>query len=1269
MPSIPERRFNIGIPSEYGNTIEVLNYNVSEKTGKLIPLPKLVKQNGLPVPEYSIDENYFKYTPHNSLVTFGESGLVRDLLVQTIRIFPVEFDPLTNTIKLYTKILFRINYSSQQQISSEAADEFIAEAVLNYQTAKNWKIESRKNSLDKIQTNSVLSSGKWVRFEAPEEGIYRITRSMLPSFGIDPNTVDPRTIKIYNNGGKMLPEKVVPPRPVDLIENTILIVGEDDGKFDENDYILFYGRGNHFWDYDTSAKKISRYFHLYSNENYYWITSGGEQGRRIQNKPGLNQASYYLQPSTKAFAAWEEDKINLGKTGRIFLGQDFTPSKNSNSFPPIKLDGRIESSPIRYRIRFINGSADPFTLQVTENTLQIHSQLLLGYGGSSYITGIEHTIETSFNGVLPENRSVAGMKITTTSITNAGYLDFYELYYEKELKAFNDFLLFFSKDTSAVLQYNLNGFSSTNIMVFDVSDFSEVKLISNPIMHSGGEYRFQIQESENKISKYIGIANNNFKSPSNPVEVPNSNLRGITDGAKFIIITHKNFKDAAIRLKNYRQNESKVTLSTIVVDVDEIFNEFGGGLRDVTAMRDFIKYAYDTWTIKPQYVLLFGVGTYDFKNVEGYGTNFIPTWQTEEYLILASINRGSFTSDDFFVKVSGDDPMVDLAIGRITAQSAAEANTAVDKIIYYEQESDMGVWRNLITLVSDDGVTSQTQFEGAEHTRPNENLANSIIPKSFDFNKIYLAAYPVELTSAGRRKPAVNRAIIDAFNNGTLVMNFIGHGSPELWTHEVVYEKSVTVPQLKNNRYLFLTAATCDFGYFDIPNFQSANDVMLLKKDGGTIASFTSSRLVYSTQNQLLMYQFFADLFNTPRDTLNLSIPIGKASFLTKQSFYSVNDQKYFIFGDPTLRLLIPQYTASIDSINGQYVTVGSAGGNSSSDIQLQALSTVRINGVIKDTDNNVWEDFSGEGILAVFDSERTVLLTEINNYPMTIQGGVIFRGRISVINGKFNADFVVPKDISYENKNGKIIIYFFNQESDGLGFTSNIIIGGTDSTAVDDGKGPEIEIYFDDASFENAYLVAPNTTLIAKLYDQTGLNTTGTGIGHKLEGLMNDQINNPIDFTNYFIGDMDAGGKSGRIEYKFNRLEERDHKIEIKAWDVFNNFSKETAYFTVVSGDDLVIRDIYNYPNPFSNSTTFTFQQNLNRVIDVQIKIYTVAGRLIKEIEKNSISDKFVKIDWDGRDADGNQIANGAYLYKIIVKTLDGEYNRSVLGKLAVVK
>ena len=256
---------------------------------------------------------------------------------------------------------------------------------------------------------------------------------------------------------------------------------------------------------------------------------------------------------------------------------------------------------------------------------------------------------------MPDSRSVIKLKFTPTGATSIGYLDYFELKYEKDLKAYDDNLLFFSKDTSSIIEYDLSGFTSTNIRVFDVSEYSEAKIITNPIMQSGSEFRFQSNETFGRVSKYFAVGNDKFKTPINPVQVSNQNLHGYSDGGKLIIIYHKNIKEQALRLKSFRENNTKLNISSVAVDVDEIYNEFSGGLLDVTAIRDYVKFGYDNWTVKPEYALLFGDGTYDCKNVEKNGDNMIPAYETVESLDEIY----SYSMDDYFARVDGNDTRVD----------------------------------------------------------------------------------------------------------------------------------------------------------------------------------------------------------------------------------------------------------------------------------------------------------------------------------------------------------------------------------------------------------------------------------------------------------------------------------------------------------------------------------------------------------------------------------------------------------------------------------
>jgi hypothetical protein len=1259
MPSIPYYAFPLGVPSEFGNTIQVLNSSYKEITGKLKPVPRLKKIGGIPTDIYEQGDKYNSFnTIGEDPAGFGEFGLVRGVPVQTIIIRPVQFNAAENRIRFYTKLVVKVSFSSAQVSKSTTDDELLSGVLMNYSFAKHWQTSSNKLFKTKGVVNSVLSTGKWFKFEAPAEGIYKITKSMLSSLGIDPNTVDPRTIKIYNNGGKTLPENVNLPAPLDLVENAIYISGESDGKFDDADYILFYGKGTNFWDYDTLSRSIKRMFDPYSRENFYWITSGGADGKRIQPKQSEPAPADIIQNSSQAFAYWHQDIINIAQSGRYFVGDVFNPTTLSRTYTNM-LDSLIPGSRINYAFYFINSDPDNnVELKLDENGNTIYDSFIPGINvdpNPDYSSGWVTQATASFTGNIPNNRSLLKFTFNASGAASKGYINWFEIYYNKSLCPVNNNLIFFSNDISNKIEYDLKNFSNSNIRVYDITDYANVKSITNPLLLSGGEFRFISSEKQGFVSKYLAVGSDSFMTPINPASVDNSNIHGFQDGAKFIIITSKDFMDQALRLKSFKENHPKLNISTYVADVNQVFNEFSGGMKDVGGIRNFLKYAFDNWTVKPEYVLLFGDGTYDYKNIEGLGNNYIIPYETENIVSLID----SYPMDDFYAEVSGNDIRIDMGIGRINANSLADARIAVDKIISYETDNSKGTWQNLITMVADDQWTSVNN-EGNYHVDQSETLATYHIPVSFDINKIYLGEYPTVITSLGRTKPGVTEDLVKAINNGSLIVNFIGHGSPELWTHERVFENSTIIPRLINDKLFFLTAATCDFGYYDIPTTQSGAELLVMKEASGAIGTVTSARPVYSDQNAELNNQFYDDLLGSPRDTLNLPIPVGKAYFMMKQIRFGENDQKYHLFCDPSLRLSIPQNTARIDTINGQTLT-----GN----VQIKALSNTKISGNILKPDNSLWTNFNGQGILSVFDSQRLTTMAEQPNATISLQGGIIFRGQVSVTNGKFNSSFIVPKDISYENKNGKVVFLFYDSNADGLGYTSNVVVGGTDTTSVNDKSGPKIDVYFDDLTFKNSYLVNPDSKLIIKLSDPTGLNTTGTGIGHKIDGVLNDNIINPIDFTPYFTGDLDAGGKSGVVNYQFDNLDEGHYKLLVKAWDVFNNFSEETTYFDVVSGNSLTINDVYNYPNPFSGKTTFTFQQNLNKTFDVKIKIYTVAGRLIKVIDSYGVHEKYVTIDWDGKDADGSLIANGVYFYKVILKSTDDSFSQSVIGKLAVIR
>ena len=1238
---LPQREVNIGVKQQFGNTVSIVSVETSTLNGILLPFTDIeLNLDERDLDKIWADDEFIDYA------TPGEFGLVRNLAIQSLKLIPVYFNPETKQITVIKKMVVRVSIAGESEKNFSKVDNRLNTAVLNFDQAKNWGISSERNtSLRKVES-SVLANGIWYRFECPEEGIYMIDRAMLSNYGIDAASVDPRTIKIFNKGGYQLPEDIDESIQHDLAEVAIYVSGEDDGSFDNGDYILFYGRGTEFWEYSSARREITRVKNQFSRKNYFWITSGGNSGKRMEVIASLNESNYVNQNTSLCFKYNDNDIINIGGTGRDWLGDKFTPNSPMKTYVTT-LEGVIQDSVINYNFRLVNASESTIPLTISENNNQIYARNMSRIY-SDYTVGVQLVGTAIYEGALSDSRSNLKFGVSSVGDADEVYLDYFEIEYWKELRAYNDSLLFFSNKTNGVVRYSLYNFSNSDIKVFDITDYANVKTVTNASI-SGGEYIFQAEESSSKQSKYYAFTASAYKTPVRIEQVGNSDISGITGGAEFIIITHPNFAQQANELSNYRSSVSSHKVSSLVIDVDYIYNEFSGGSMDPGAIRDFIRHAYDTWSVRPYYVLFFGDGDYDYYNIEGNGKNFIPSYQTINS--LHEIN--SYPSDDFYARISGSDDKVDVAIGRFNVQTVEEAERVVTKIKEYEADPERNLWKNTLTLVADDGPTTQVD-DGSRHTAQSETLANSIIPDYLVKNKIYLAAYPTVITGSGRRKPEVNRAIIDAVNQGTLMLNFIGHGDPETWAHENVFTTDISIPQLQNDKYFFLTAATCDYGKYDQTTEQSAAEIMVLMEHGA-IGALTAVRPVYSSLNAALNEAFYKNLFD---NSANQGHCLGDAFMLTKQVKTGDNDEKFHLFGDPTLRLNMPTVPIAIDSVNGTSLQAT---------VQIKALDQVNIKGRVTDANGNL-VNMNGEGIITVYDSDKIIQLPEMS-YQMTVQGGIIFKGRTAVENGYYDLSFVVPKDISYADNNGRIIAYIYNDDEDGLGFSKNVIVGGTNENVVNDGAGPEIEVFYDDFQFDNSYIVNQDFTLLVKLNDETGLNTTGTGVGHKLEGIIDDNYEQPIDFSSYFVGDLDAGGKSGNIEYRFTSQSIGEHNLKIKAWDVFNNQSIVESYFSVINTDGLAVENVVNYPNPFKGNTTFTFQHNLDAAVNVNIKIYTIAGRLIKEIEEYNMFEKFVRIDWDGRDEDGNLAANGTYLYKVNVETIDGEYNKNVLGKLSIIR
>ncbi|MDZ7265306.1 MAG: type IX secretion system sortase PorU, partial [candidate division KSB1 bacterium] len=846
----------------------------------------------------------------------------------------------------------------------------------------------------------------------------------------------------------------------------------------------------------------------------------------------------------------------------------------------------------------------------------------------------------------------------------------FEIQYKKQFIA-DDNQLRFSQAGDNSAKFQLSNFSESSIEIYDISDAADVQFITNTEI-MGTSVTFVEPNASSLRREYLAVSPKAFLVPEKIEPATFADLRQSITGADFIIISHDDFYQAVLPLAQHREvNDS---LKTVVVKISDIYNEFAWGLFDPTAIRDFIKFAYDHWNPVPKYVLLCGDGDYDYKNIKSkLDKNWIPAYQTTE--LNENVNR---TMDDWFVQVSGSDEQPDLAIGRFPVQSVEETQNVVEKIIRYQtlpllssdQTAPLDDWRNVVTMVGDDEVGGAGNDNETMHINDAENIIENYIPNFFNKEKIYLIEYPAvkDPSTSGVMKPEATAALLDRIEKGTLILNYVGHGAPSLWAHERLLKENRDYERIQNaDRLPLWVAATCDFGRFDDPMEQSFSEKLFSARQRGGIAFLTSARLAYASDNTALNREFFNQLFianQTP--TARLGVALMRAK---NRNYSTTNDQKYHLFGDPSMRLAAPKYSAQIISIQPD---------------TLKALSEMKVKGQIQ-SQNSVWNEFEGKALLKVFDSAvDKVYLTKYNSpIRYRARGKTVFRGLLSVRGGQFEGRLIVPKDITYGANLGRISIYFADAQHHGTGFRNAIKVGGT--STLQDNEGPLINIGVAGQNFVDGSLVNQNAVLEIEIADSiSGVNIAGD-IGHHITMVVDEQEDQKIYLTelfNYYEGNF----KAGKVRYdlsSFKRttfdqnnvptieygLPAGDHTITVKAWDNFNNSAIATARLTIVSEQQLRLQHVLNFPNPFSDATTFTFV--INHPSEVAIKIFTVSGRLIETLDHLAAEAGMNQIDWNGRDRQGDELANGVYLYKVIAtarpegKTLRDEY----IGKLVIMR
>ncbi len=1087
--------------------------------------------------------------------------------------------------------------------------------------------------------NSVLSNGTWIMIRTTEDGIYRLSYEEIVEMGIE----NPSDVRIYGNGNRMLPKMNDKPRPDDLIENKIYMNSGSDGIFNHGDYILFYGQGPLSWDYNEAEGLFEHNRHLYSAGSYYFITSSASGKERINKKQSTDAPPDVYVSNFDDYYVHEKDLVNFLNSGREWFGEHFKMTTTYNfsfNFPNIVTDSEVR---LKWRAAARSPVATSFSILYNTSIIdQINfSPVNPGSITSDYAAVNQGTASFSESG---DNMDIS-VNFSQNTASAEGWLDYLLLNVRRSLTMSGSQMHF--RDIRSVEQEQVAEFRLKNpkpgTRIWDISDPRNILEIN--VEQSGNNLVFT--DATSRLNQYIAFGETNYLRPEVIERVPNQNLHGI-NSCDMIIVSHPLFITQARLLANHRRNNDG--LEVLVVTPQEIYNEFSSGKPDVAAIRDFVKMLYDRAINEsgmPRYLLLFGRGSYDNRPGDPSGNNFIPTYQSPNS--LSPIR--SFVSDDFFGLLDDNEGeysgLVDIGIGRIPVSTPDQAQSVVNKIINYNSPGKKGDWQNVLCFIGDDG-------DNNIHMRDADILAQSVSENYpvYNIEKIYLDAWPKTGTSLGQRYPEVNRAISERIRKGSLLINYTGHGNELRLADENIMDINDAMSWTNKDRLPVFMTATCEFSRFDNPERVSAGEMLLLNPNGGGIALFSTTRLVYARPNFFLNQNFIR--FVMERKNNGHDMRLGDVMRLTKiSSGAGINKRNFTLLGDPSMKLAIPEHGIIITSVNETPVT--------EIPDTLKALSKVNIEGRIITDHGTVINDFEGMVYNTVFDKKKQIsTLGNDGSTPFNFESrnNIIYKGKSSVHSGEFSFEFIVPKDIAYHYDYGKISSFATDGRTDAAGFMNNVIIGGSNPEPITDTKGPDIELYMNDKNFVSGGMTNQNPVLLAFLRDSSGINTVGSGIGHDITLTVNDNLKGIIVLNDYYTADANSY-QSGTIEYPFSELEEGNYKLRLKAWDVFNNSSESSLDFTVAGSDQLTLNNVFNYPNPFTRNTSFHFEHNRPYTgMNVLIRIFTVTGRLVKTIESsiNTTGFRPDPISWDGLDDYGDRIGRGVYIYHIRIRTEDGK-------------
>ncbi|TDE12076.1 type IX secretion system sortase PorU [Dyadobacter psychrotolerans] len=1037
------------------------------------------------------------------------------------------------------------------------------------------------------QQSSVLSSGNWFKLEVTKTGVYKIDANLLKSMGLRVSDIDPAKIQIFGNGGGMLPQGNSVVRNTDLKENAIWVKGGDDGRFDSEDAVFFYAEGPNVILYDSVNTVLSHQTNIYTGSNYYFLRVGSANGLRIKNAVSVPDAGSKVVTDFTDYWYHEKESVNMLRSGREWLGEYLA---GSTAFTvQADMPGILPSSPVRF-VGSAVGAAQVGTRFIWQMNGQSVGESTIGTVGANTYDIKGQRSDVIFNtitGAQPPSAFTVGVQYDRSGQGSAqAYLNYAGIQVKRELRAYDQQQVYhFLPETQGTVTYQIKNIRADWLFwnITDIYNPSSTNFNSTSSVTVGGGL---------KLRKYVGFTISQAFVPDGWESVSNQNLSASTV-PDLLIITPASWESQAKRLASFRgENDG---LDVLVVTTPQVYNEYASGKPDLTAIRDFAKQLFKKQPGKLKYLLLFGDATYDYKNnlenqTEAQREGWLPVYESRESLNPVY----TYSSDDYYgfmedgegnwpESASGDHTM-DIGVGRLPVKSVQEAKIVVDKLIRYgSSPKGLDSWRNTVSFVADDG-------DGNVHQRHADQLAQ-LINNDFLPTRIFLDAFPQTTTSGGQKVPAVNAAIKKSIKNGTLVLNYTGHGGTSGWAEEQV----LTIGDMLSARGLdnlpLLLTATCDFGRYDDLGLVSGAELMVLSPKGGAIGAVSTTRPVYSSTNFTLNKAFYEALSQA-----DVKTRLGDIFRETKnKGLVGALNRNFALLGDPSMRLAKPKKSV-------RFVQKPDT---------LRALQKVKLQFEVYDKENGSRdENFSGSARVSVFDKQSVFKTQGNEGDPESYSEfqSKLFDGNVTVRNGVASFEFIMPKDIDYRTGMGRISIYAVHSDSlTDAGGQLDILVGGS-VALTEDKTSPKISTYLNHTDFKTGDVVTSSPILYVKLSDDSGINVSKTGIGHDIVMTLNDTL--VIVLNDYYTADVDTY-KSGSIRYPFEDLPAGNYTVRIKVWDTYTNFSESAFGFQVSLASGIKLTNFKVYPNPFDRELSFELNHDrVNEDVEVTFRLLLGNGQ-----------------------------------------------------------